>query len=186
MGGASSSYSTDILEFGNEHVKPLLILDLNDLLVRRTPQKQTRNSVKVGRSWMQTRNDLKPFLQTIFDRYTVAVWSAALPFNVAAMCAHVFGSYRSQLLFEWSQAECIVDEKPHPNDPTRLLFRKDLARVWSKFGQQFGSHNTLIVDDCVHKMVRNSPSNYLVFSKDWERSSLCPELVGEIADRLGA
>lgn len=99
--------------------------------------------------------------------------------------ARVRAASLPQLTLRVRQVECIVDDKPHPNDPTRLLFRKDLSRVWSKFGQQFGSHNTLIVDDCVHKMVRNSPCNYLVFSKDWERSSLCPELVGEIADRLG-
>lgn len=132
MGGASSSYSADIAGFGYENVKPLLILDLNDLLVRRTPQKQTRNSVKVGRSWLQTRNDLKPFLQTIFDRYTVAVWSAALPFNVDAMCAHVFGSYRSQLLFEWSQvrgarARRIPAAAHAPRETGRMHCRRQAA-----------------------------------------------------------
>lgn len=162
--------------FSRKQAKPLLILDMNKLLVYRAfaPKLQeefpqcvslTDHATLLGQHWTWSRPGLDTFIDSLFKTYTVAVWSSAWAANVDLLCSHVFGTRRANLLFEWDQSWC-TKIVPHP-DPseTKPLFAKDLQKVWAAY-PQYNDRNTLIVDDCKHKMQLN-PAQCVILAPPW-------------------
>ena len=156
--------------------KPLLILDMNKLLVARAYKRTLddgsehanlkpylESATLLGEHYTWKRPHLDRFLDWAFENFEVAVWSSAWAKNVDLLCDHVFGEQRrKKLLFEWDQTHC-TQVMPHPDGVThgRPLYRKDLTEVWKAF-PQYNSSSTLIVDDCKHKTAANWDINVLI------------------------
>lgn len=167
----------------NQHKRVrLIILDMNKLLVFRAFQPklkeefpQITNSMLLdaellGKHYTWLRPGTRKFLDQLFANYQVAVWSSAMPQNVALLCSHVFGDVRrAELVFEWSQEQCEVVD-PHP-DPTerKPLFTKPLSKVVAAFShspQQYKMEEILMIDDSLLKMTDNPRGSYLL-TKEW-------------------
>jgi hypothetical protein len=131
--------------------KPLLILDLNQVLVCRVPYNQRDN---------QQNRDVRPsmrpycdeFLEFVFTHFAVAVWSCG---KLANMEMWLFDKWCGQLVFVWDQKHStnlwprhsvISSQKP--------LFLKDLNKVYEAF-PQWGPGSTMLVDNHAEKFERN-------------------------------
>lgn len=157
-------------------VKPLVILDMNKLLVYRAFKPKLHEeyahvehlidqATLLGEHYTFLRPGARDFVNYLLDHYRVAVWSSAWAKNVNLLCDHVFGPRRSELLFEWDQTMCTTIV-PHPDpDETKPLFRKDLAKVWQEY-TEYGADNTVIIDDCSYKMAQN-PEHCVILTKPW-------------------
>lgn len=157
--------------------KPLLILDINKLLVFRAyaPKLKeefpecvslVKDATMLGNNWTWLRPDMEEFLDFIFTRFTVAVWSSAWSKNVDLLCDFIFGIRRSELLFEWDQTKCTkISPHPDPKEVTKPLFAKDLQRVWKEY-PDYHAGNTLILDDCPYKMHLND-NLCVMLTKPW-------------------
>jgi len=148
--------------------KPLLILDMNKLLVCRAFEPTLKeefpsylpyikHATLLGQHYTWRRPYLAPFIEYALEHYDVAVWSSAQRKNVKKLCEFVFTpEQRSNLVFEWNQTQCnTVDPHPDPTE-TKPLFEKPLHRVWKEF-PQYDKTNTLIFDDSPLKMRTNPP-----------------------------
>ena len=129
--------------------KPLLILDMNNVLVYRafapTQAKEKPESVPFngqatllgGKFYTWKRPHLDEFIDHCFNNFTVAVWSSALGRNVNDLVDFVFGEQRkSELLFVWDQSKCDAVEATPQEDGNRYqkpLFKKPLAKVWAVY-----------------------------------------------------
>ena len=150
--------------------KPLLILDLNNVLVYREYQDALApeqaavipSAVLIGKRLTWKRPHVDEFLEYIFSKFNVAVWSSAMQFNVDLQCEFVFGDKRKQLVFEWDQSKCLVEPRPGAPKP---LFIKPLQKIWSAF-PQFSAEDTIIVDDSMEKMKVN-PSKCVLLTEKW-------------------
>jgi TFIIF-interacting CTD phosphatase-like protein len=152
--------------------KPLLILDMNNVLVCRafSPKLETEYldllpyigvATLLGEHYTWKRPHLDRFLKRAFEHFTVAVWSSAMAKNVDLLCDFVFGERRQELLFEWDQSYCEVV----PNDTPKPLYLKQLRKVWENF-PEYNADNTFIIDDSVAKMQENPP-HCVVLSNVW-------------------
>lgn len=149
--------------------KPLLILDMNKLLVCRAFKPKlneefpdyvgyVHEATLLGKHYTWKRPHLDEFLQYAFEHFEVAVWSSAWRENVDKLCEFVFTpEQRALLLFEWDQTNCDCVE-PHP-DPaeTKPLYEKPLQKVWKHF-PKYDESNTIIFDDSPLKMRNNPPA----------------------------
>jgi hypothetical protein len=94
--------------------------------------------------------------------------------NASPLIDVIFGSFRSRLLFEWAQEECLIfpgDTKDKP-----LMF-KPLRRVWVSY-PKFSSENTILVDDSPAKTLLNPRECFYhipTFSGDLEDNILNPK-----------
>jgi hypothetical protein len=131
--------------------KPLLILDMNNVLVYRafapTQAQEKPESVPFndqatllgGKFYTWKRPHLDTFLDYCFNNFTVAVWSSALGRNVNDLVDFVFGEERkSKLLFVWDQSHCdaVVNDTSNSGDAnaySKPLFKKPLAKVWAAY-----------------------------------------------------
>ncbi len=146
--------------------KPLLILDMNNVLLFRCHQhfqaKEYPQYVKYnhlanllgGRFLTWQRPHLIPFIEYCLANYTVAIWSSARPENVNDLVDFVFGKCRSSLLFVWDQTHCKVVEPVSILDGEKPQFRKQISHVWKQF-PDFNETNTLMIDDSADKMIEN-------------------------------
>ena len=150
--------------------KPLLILDMNNVLIYRRyvgdidDTLPLEDAVKSGRFYIWKRPGLDTFLEDIFQRYTVAVWSSARKHNLDPLCSLVFSEqHRAKLLFEWSQVRCT----PLLRSTTKQkqIFAKPLQTVWDTY-PQYTERNTIIVDDSSAKMTHN-PRSCVILVKPW-------------------
>jgi hypothetical protein len=157
--------------------KPLLILDINKLLVCRAfkPKMQDefpshmgyiKDATLLGQHYTWKRPYLDAFLEYAFQHYDIAIWSSAWRENVDKLCDFIFTpEQRSRLVFEWDQTKCDAVE-PHPDPSERKpLFEKPLKRVWKEF-PEYNRHNTLIFDDSQLKM-RNNPPECVYQPNSW-------------------
>lgn len=126
-------------------------MDLNGTLVYR--RGAHRLSVEV-------RPNVESFLQHIFERFTVMVWSSARPHSVGGMCATVFTpEQRSMLVAEWGRDKLGLTKKQYDS---KVQVYKRLERVWdddaiqarhpyAKDGARWDQTNTVLLDDSVVK-----------------------------------
>ena len=139
--------------------KPLIILDLNGVLIDREYNKEANPeegvNEKVGNFLVWKRPALDGFLQGLFERYHVAVWSSVKAWNLDQLVKYIFNDkafHHEDLAFCWSQDQC--DQEEHPDEELRdkkPLFVKDLSKVWEAF-PQFDCENTVIIDDTPEKI----------------------------------
>lgn len=158
--------------------KPLVVLDLNNVLVFRTFQPKLEQdhpelipyvdqATLLYKSYTWERPHSREFLCFLLDNYRVAVWSSAWQRGVDAIVAHMFGERRGELLFEWSQEHCdAVDPHPNPDNKTgRPLHLKRLSRIVHEF-PQYDQDGILMVDDSAWKMMEN-PSSSVFIVEPW-------------------
>ncbi len=128
----------------------LLVLDLNGTLLYR----------KVGSSSYIPRPLLPQFLSYCLSNHRVLVWSSATPFNVSAICAHLFTpEQRKNLLGQWARDTFGLTPAQYAQ---KTQVYKRLDRIWANetlqhthhwfdVGGRWGQHNTLLLDDSVLK-----------------------------------
>jgi hypothetical protein len=153
----------------NAKTKPLIILDMNKLLVFRAFSKTLEtdyipylsDAVLLGEHYTWKRPKLDTFINYLLDNYQVAVWSSAWAKNVNLLCDFVFGNRRNELLFEWDQTQCVRVDLELEKKP---LFKKQLASVWKAFPDL--KDRMIIIDDSELKMQDNPPENVII-TKEW-------------------
>ena len=161
---------------GSWFSRPLVILDMNKLLVYRAFKPKLHEeyahvepfieqATLLGEHYTFLRPHAREFVTYLLDNYRVAVWSSAWAKNVNLLCEHVFGARRGELLFEWDQTMC-AEITPHPDPKEKKpLFQKDLFKVWSRF-PEYTESNTIIIDDCAYKM-RDNPTECVILTEPW-------------------
>jgi len=122
---------------------PLIILDLNGVLVARPSFRDRRRNVSYTK-----RAHCDEFIRFCFEHFQVAVWSCGKRQN---MEMDLFIHYGDRVVFQWDQehstnlwprTSVVSKEKP--------LFLKELGKVWEEF-PQFGPDNTLLIDNHAEK-----------------------------------
>jgi TFIIF-interacting CTD phosphatase-like protein len=107
--------------------------------VPRTPQQRRPSqpsapdtatpSRMVGNFLVSERPHLSEFLDFVFERFDVAVWSSAQKHNVDALVDTVLASHhKSALVFVWHNAMC-TDAGVHPVHSHKNLYLKELSKV---------------------------------------------------------
>lgn len=144
--------------------KPLLVLDMNNVLVCRAYKPKIKDEKPdlvphvgkaelLGNTYTWKRPALDALLAELFNGYTVAVWTSARRYNASLLAQFVFGDkYRSKLLFEWDQRHCEVESR---GDGERPRFLKNVSRIRDKL---WPGGKITIVDDSPEKMLNNDPS----------------------------
>nr|XP_043609134.1 uncharacterized protein LOC122581058 isoform X1 [Erigeron canadensis] len=152
--------------------KKLLVLPLAGIIVYRahrsrpnTFPKNRRPDFSYGSFHVYKRPFCKEFLEFCFQRFHVALWSAAREYNLQGILDHVMGDRKRKLLFTWDQEQCTdtgfmcLDRKDKP------LFLKQLDYIWqNKYSNLpwraggYSPSNTLLITDPV-KALLNPPNN---------------------------
>ena len=149
--------------------KPLLILDLNGILIYREFIKSDivyNNGERIGNFNIWKRPKLQEFLDFIFSKFHVAVFSSITKKNIEKTVQYVFGEKYSLLKFIYNQDNCVKVSKFNSKDHKRdITFRKNLQIIWNKF-PDFNLENTLIIDDSPEKM-RYNPSHCYFIPETW-------------------
>ena len=147
---------------------PLLVLDLNGLLVDRiyirnarerqqflkkvSDEKITRPQ-RSGDFLVFLRPGCKDFLRFVMRDFDVAIWSSARKRNIHPILKLLFTpSSRRQLHAIYGQEEC--QKMDNPNSEHKPLFIKDLRSLWETCGS---AEYTLLVDDSPEKAQFNPP-----------------------------
>jgi hypothetical protein len=131
--------------------KPLLILDLNQVLVCRVPYNKRGNQ--------QTKDQLPPkrpfcdeFLEFCFANFAVAVWSCGKRANMEMW---LFDKWCGELVFVWDQIHSTnLWPRRSVVAAAKPLFLKDLNKVYEAF-PQWGPGSTMLVDNHAEKFERN-------------------------------
>mmetsp|Transcript_20635 Transcript_20635/g.25020 ORF Transcript_20635/g.25020 Transcript_20635/m.25020 type:complete len:272 (+) Transcript_20635:59-874(+) len=152
----------------------VLVLDLNGLLVHRVRVSHKNKGsdkrdkgVRVGRSIMYIRPYTQEFLELIFNHFDIVIWSSARVDNIQAIIDVVLNKkQRDSVKAVLDQSHCKW-AGPHPNEPQKPLFLKELSRVWEVVGTP---SNTLLVDDSPEKADLNPPYT-AVHPKPWCREN---------------
>jgi len=152
--------------------KPLIILDLNNVLIDRLYDADRSHDVdhpqatRVGNFLVWTRPHLQSFLDFLFESFDVAVWSSVKAWNIESLLPLVLGDHQSELKFVWSQDQCQSVDNPDP-EAKAPLFLKNLSEVWNAF-PQYDESNTLIIDDSLDKLQHN-PDQCCWIPDKWSR-----------------
>jgi len=140
----------------------LIILDLNGILVHRVFEKDRskdqmngvngKDCVREGNFIIRKRPGCDEFLDSIFARAEVGIWSSAMKHNVIPMAKYIMGDHYKDLLFIWDKDDCEkIKAVVEGEQPT---FAKNLRTVWDKY-PCFNEDNTIIIDDSEAKMINN-------------------------------
>ena len=152
--------------FKSPSKKKLIILDLNKLLVYRSFKHDCKDDISnaelLGEHYTWIRPGARKFIEYCFEHYDVAVWSSANLKNLNLLINHVFGTLRTQLIFEWGQDMC--DKYTNQNDLNKPIFKKPLSKVVKK--TSYYMEEILIIDDSEIKMEGNPPNCFLI-TKEW-------------------
>lgn len=151
----------------NAKQKPLLILDMNNVLVYRsfqptqadeTPETVAFNNSAtiLGKFYTWKRPNLDQFIDHCFTNFTVAVWSSAQKQTVDNLVEFVFGNRKTELLFVWDQTKCETVE----TGKKKPLFKKQLVEVWKEY-PDYDKSNTFLMDDSPEKVADNPPETWL-------------------------
>lgn len=186
--------SLENTRLGGAAVRPLIVLDLNGLVVRRVKKQQITQAQlaqlnrpggpypagKLYYAWK--RPFAEDFIKFLAAKFDVVIWSSARRDNINHMLRVVLtNSKRNSILSPkeqesilgiMDQSDCVVAAQ-WPDDPDRPLFIKELERVWKNFPQH-GPQDTLLVDDSLYKAARN-PANTAIHPKDWR--------IGDLTDK---
>ncbi|KAK4537010.1 hypothetical protein CDCA_CDCA10G3035 [Cyanidium caldarium] len=161
----------------------LLVLDLNGLLVVRSPKRPRQpGSTACGKCFVKEpdaeserfyiwcRPHARSFMAYALERFHVGVWSTARRSNVEdVLRALLTESQRQSLAFVLDQSDCErVSGRLAPGHAHKPWMCKNLQRIWQPFGAEgmYHEHNTVLVDDDAYKCVHNPP-NTAVMPQPW-------------------
>jgi RNA polymerase II subunit A small phosphatase-like protein len=129
--------------------RPLLILDIDETLVYATREPQGPNcDFRLEEYFVTKRPCLEEFLDRIFRRYLVAVWTSASSSYAAQMVTHIFPD-PTRLQFVWDRSRCTIRRELESND---FYIIKDLKKVKRR---GFKLERVLMIDDTPRKPCRN-------------------------------
>lgn len=160
----------------------LLVLDLNGLLVWRTPLQprpgqtdglvgacyQHQPDVVTKRFCIWRRPEAASFLEYVLSHFHVGIWSTAQRPNVDDILQALFTTaQREQLAFIMDQRDCTkVAGEWAPGSRHKPLMFKDLNRIWRRFDGFYHIDNTLLVDDDPYK-AKHNPAHTSVHPPPW-------------------
>ncbi|KFY33527.1 hypothetical protein V494_07540 [Pseudogymnoascus sp. VKM F-4513 (FW-928)] len=165
----------------------LLVLDLNGTILYRPDRRRP--------SYFSERQSTASFLDYIFSRFQVMVWSSARLENVRLMADKLFpGPRRQCLVAEWGRDRMGLA----PEDfVRRVQVYKRLEKVWAEpsiqsrhplqaIGATWGQANTILIDDSLEK-ARSEPFNLVElpeFKGDSEPTDVLQHLTMYLDDIL--
>ena len=182
----SNSYIKQALlppRIGPEPRHILVIIDLNGALIHRPDRKKPTLYI--------ARNSTDLFIEYIFSRYQVMVWSAARPNNVDMMCKQLFpGKSRKNLVAEWGRDKMGLSPQDY-NARTQVY--KRLETVWNDrniqachplkdYGGRWDQTNTVLIDDSAEKG-RSHPFN-LIKVPEFEGQKESEDVLKAVAEYL--
>lgn len=147
-------------------VRPLLILDVNNVLLCRKPWGSRGGS---GTQY-RLRRHCNEFVRFCFEHFSVGVWSCGRRETLTAELGEIeaFSGRRGlgeRLVFVWSQ-EHSTNLWPRHGDVSsqKPLFLKEIEKVWAAGGPSslWGQHNTVLIDDHLEKFERNPLGSSMV------------------------
>ncbi|MCO5585911.1 hypothetical protein L7F22_039845 [Adiantum nelumboides] len=150
-----------------------VILDLNGLLLQRCfARSQKFQSFCVGQHWVVLRPGCMEFLDALFARFRIGIWSTSLLKNVTAMirCLETNAKKKYPFFMIWGQEQC-------HRHATKTIYRPDkmgveavfkpLKYVWSQFGDLCEHTRTILIDDSPYKACTN-PIENCIFPKSYD------------------
>jgi hypothetical protein len=146
--------------------RPLLILDLNNMLVARAPYEMRKQGGMFARSIKRPGADA--FVDFCLEHFAVGVWSCG---QLKNMELWLFGGRAERLAFAWHQ-EHATNKYPRTSavDAKKPLFVKELNGIFRQY-PCWGPHNTLLLDDHLEKFEDNPPHTcVLVPAFEWSRA----------------
>ncbi|KAK4987792.1 hypothetical protein LTR50_004343 [Elasticomyces elasticus] len=138
----------------------LVVIDLNGTLIHR----------KSGQNFTP-RPHLDAFISYLIEHHTVLVWSSAQPVNVQGICCQIFSlDQMKKLAGIWARDTLRLTKKQYDRGGQ---VHKQLRWVWdhagvqaehprAKEGQQWGQHNTVLIDDSALKAASEPHNNLLI------------------------
>ncbi len=172
-----------------EPVRPLIVLDLNGTLIHRQFRHMSKNhpkyksrlqgipDFKVGQFDCWKRPHLDEFIDHLFAKNQVAVWTSAMRKNSQGIIDAIFGQRQSELLFVWSREEC-SNVMNTCNDHSST---KDIRRIPQHF--PIPLENIWFIEDGSEKHVKEYVDRVVLVPK-WSGNTDDTELLW-ILDRLG-
>ena len=165
--------------------RPLLVLDVNNVLLCRKPYEQ-RNGF--GPQY-QLRRHCNEFVRFCLEHYQVAVWSCGRRDTLMAEMAEIEalqGDAKNRLLFVWWQDHstnlwprhsAVSEKKP--------LFLKEIGKIWRHY-PQYGPANTILIDDHIEKFEKNPLGSCIVVPAFYDGASHddCLSVAGELVGWL--
>ena len=139
----------------------------------------------MGRQWVLLRPDCVEFLDALFARFQVGIWSTALHKNVMEIirCLEIYTKKKYPFFMIWGQEQC------HTHS-TKTIFRPDkmgvvakfkpLKYVWNQYGNVCECSKTILIDDSPYKGCTNPIENCIfpkAFDVNHEDSILIEELL---------
>lgn len=149
---ASAPVAPPVVSGGELGDRPLLILDVNNVLLCRRPFGSSQ-----GGSQYRLRRHCNEFLRFCFEHFAVAVWSCGRRDTLLAELGEIeaLRELGARLLFVWSQEHstnlwprhsAVSEQKP--------LFLKEIGKVFAT-DSRFSPRNTILIDDHAEKFERN-------------------------------
>lgn len=142
----------------------LLVINIASLLNDRWPSEthhdaKPRFDYESGNNYVVwNRPGMEAFVDWLFEKFDVAVWSSAFRSNHMPMLEPTFGERR--LVFAWSQEECTVVRM---GGDAQDLIQKPLARVHEYFPRR---QHVLMVDTEADAVMPN-PEHSFVSPEPW-------------------
>ena len=150
----------------------LVVLDLNGVLLERLRSAECRQrgaapaplDMRVKRQHVFLRPRLAEFLDFLFNRFHVAVWSSCEPPTMELLVPMALGKAHADSL------ELCLDRTSTVHQPTpgkKYDTIKPLSALWKLCDGAWSAHNTVMLDDSCLKARANSanvlcPQEYLV------------------------
>ncbi|MCO5586460.1 hypothetical protein L7F22_040400 [Adiantum nelumboides] len=166
-----------------------VILDLNGLLLQRCfARSQKFQSFHVGQHWVVLRPGCMEFLDALFARFCVGIWSTSLLKNVTAMirCLETNAKKNYPFFMIWGQEQCHRHATKTIYRPNKMgveaLF-KPLKYVWSQFGDLCEHTRTILIDDSPYKACTN-PIENCIFPKSYDVNHPDSILIEEVLPYL--
>jgi hypothetical protein len=110
--------------------------------------------------------NLAELLDALFTKFTVAIWSSAKSETLQQLVELLIPEgMREKLLFVWSQTECNAAPSKKKSDASKVLYLKNLTKVYHHF-PFWSPSSTVLVDDTLEKLVNNDKSNCILGGGD--------------------
>ncbi len=148
-----------------EKVKPLLILDVNGLLIFRNVVKiqNIEPNFSLNGKFVYYRPHFKEFLTFCFQHFQVGFWSTATNKNMMGIITDLMKIINAEPVFCFFQNECV--NTGMLTSSKKPIFLKYLQTVFDKY-PQFNYNNTCIIDDTLYKTFINLPYS-AILSQEW-------------------
>lgn len=175
-------------------MRKLVILDLNGLLIDKVRNFKCDITTDLdyldhpnGKIRIFKRPEAEWFIETLLEKYDVAVWSSTTKPNAEFMLNAVFSKDQiKQLKFVWYRARTQLDPD-YGKDETVKDFDtvKRLEQVWLdpyiNTSRQYSVENTVIIDDEMHK-IRHNPEQTRIIAEVFDYRSYDENYLHDLYD----